>query len=99
VGKGLPGPTAGHPRVKLHYGDVLDPYCLFNILSSEKVDEIYHLAAQSHVAISFEVPQYTSDVDALGTLRLLQTIRALDLQRKVKFYNVNMLESTWLQLT
>lgn len=72
----------------MHYGDILDGFTLIQILSSTSIDEVYHFAAQSHVGISFEMPLYTADVDAIGTLRLLQAIVALGLQKKIKFYNV-----------
>jgi GDPmannose 4,6-dehydratase len=72
----------------IHYGDVLDFSCLLRILSNVEIDEIYHLAAQSHVGVSFTSPVYTSDVNALGTLRLLQIIVQLKLQKKIKLYNV-----------
>ena len=70
----------------LHYGDLTDSSNLTRIISQVKPDEIYNLAAQSHVAVSFEVPEYTADVDALGTLRLLEAIRFLNLQDTTKFY-------------
>lgn len=69
----------------------MDPYFLFSLLSKIEVQEIYHLAAQSHVAVSFDLPQYSSDVDAFGTTRLLYTIIHLGLQDKVKFYNVGLI--------
>ncbi len=70
----------------LHYGDLTDSSNLTRIISEVKPDEIYNLAAQSHVAVSFEVPEYTADVDALGTLRLLEAIRFLNLQETTRFY-------------
>ena len=68
----------------LHYGDVTDSISVFSIISKINPDEIYNLAAQSHVAVSFEIPEYTTDVDALGTLRILESIRRLN--KKIKFY-------------
>ena len=65
----------------LHYGDLTDSSNLTRILSDVRPDEIYNLGAQSHVAVSFETPEYTSDVDALGTLRLLESIRAVRFKR------------------
>ncbi|KAK6068790.1 NRPS protein [Seiridium cupressi] len=73
--------------IHYHYGDVLDPFCLLEILRTANPDEIYHLAAQSHVGLSFSTSTYTSDVDALGTLRVLESIIALGLEKKVWFYN------------
>jgi GDPmannose 4,6-dehydratase len=81
--------TNQHPRLHLHYGDILDAYSLLRILGQNEIDEVYHLAAQSHVALSFHVQLYTSDVDALGTLRVLQAIQTLNLGRKIRFYNVS----------
>src|SRR4051812_7352320 len=72
-------------RVILHFGDVLDTACLAYILSLIKITEIYHLAAQSHVGLSFHMPQYTNDVNALGTLRLLEVIVLLKLTDTIKF--------------
>ena len=72
----------------LHYGDLTDSSNLTRILSDVKPDEIYNLGAQSHVAVSFETPEYTSDVDALGTLRLLESIRLLGL-KDTKFYQAS----------
>ena len=75
-------------QVSLHFGDILDPYFILNVLRSHMIDEIYHFAAQSHVGVSWELQLYTSDVTALGTLRIIQAISTLELQTKVKFYNV-----------
>ena len=75
-------------RLNIHYGDVLDLACLIQILQSTKIDEIYHFAAQSHVGISFDLPMLTNDINAMGTLRLLNAIIILGLQSKVRFYNV-----------
>ena len=68
----------------LHYGDVTDSLSVFNIIKKIKPNEIYNLAAQSHVAVSFEIPEYTTNADALGTLRILESI--VKLNRKIKFY-------------
>jgi len=73
----------------LHYGDLNDSSNLTRILSEIQPDEVYNLAAQSHVAVSFEVPEYTADIDALGTLRLLEAIRFLGLEKKTKFYQAS----------
>ncbi len=73
-------------RLFLHYGDLTDTSNLTRLISEIKPDEIYNLAAQSHVAVSFEVPEYTADVDALGTLRLLEAIRFLGLEKTTRFY-------------
>lgn len=70
----------------LHYGDVTDPLNILNLINKIQPDEIYHFAAQSHVAISFEMPYYSSNVDSLGTLNILEAIKILNL-KKVKFYN------------
>ncbi|OJJ31337.1 hypothetical protein ASPWEDRAFT_45279 [Aspergillus wentii DTO 134E9] len=74
-------------KLVLHYGDVLDPYFLLGLFREHAFDEVYHLAAQSHVGTSFKLQMYTCDVNALGTLRLLQTILTLGLEKKIKFYN------------
>ncbi|OTB16285.1 hypothetical protein K445DRAFT_74765 [Daldinia sp. EC12] len=74
-------------RLFVHFGDILDPYFILNILKSQSFDEIYHLAAQSHVGASFDMPFYTCDVNALGTVRIIQAILTLSLQGCVKFYN------------
>lgn len=74
---------------ELHYGDLSDSSNLTRIISEVKPDEVYNLAAQSHVAVSFESPEYTADVDALGPLRLLDAIRFLGLQSKTKFYQAS----------
>ena len=77
------------PRFFLHYGDLTDSSNLTRILKDIQPDEVYNLGAQSHVAVSFECPEYTADVDALGTLRLLEAIRFLGLEKKVKFYQAS----------
>ena len=76
-------------RFKLHYGDLSDTSNLTRIIRDVEPDEIYNLGAQSHVAVSFESPEYTSDIDALGTLRLLEAIRLLGLEKKTKFYQAS----------
>ncbi len=82
-------PHAPDPRLKLHYGDLTDTSNLTRILSEVQPDEVYNLGAQSHVAVSFEAPEYTADVDALGTLRLLEAIRFLGLEQKCRFYQAS----------
>jgi GDPmannose 4,6-dehydratase len=78
-----------NPRLKLHYGDLTDSSNLTRILSEVQPDEVYNLGAQSHVAVSFEAPEYTADVDAMGTLRLLEAIRFLKLENKTRFYQAS----------
>ena len=73
----------------MHYGDLTDSSNLTRILSEVQPDEVYNLGAQSHVAVSFEAPEYTADVDAMGTLRLLEAIRFLGLEKKTKFYQAS----------
>src|SRR5713226_7227743 len=72
-------------RLVLHYGDMTDSSSLLRIVQQTQPDEIYNLAAQSHVAVSFEEPEYTADSDGLGTLRVLEAIRILGLDRKTRF--------------
>jgi GDPmannose 4,6-dehydratase len=74
---------------KLHYGDLTDSSNLIRIMKEVQPDEVYNLGAQSHVAVSFEVPEYTADVDAMGALRLLEAIRFLGLEKKTKFYQAS----------
>jgi len=74
---------------KMHYGDLSDTSNLIRIIEEIQPDEIYNLGAQSHVAVSFELPEYTADIDALGTLRLLEAIRILGLERKTRFYQAS----------
>jgi GDPmannose 4,6-dehydratase len=76
-------------RLHLHYGDLTDATNLIRIIQEVQPDEIYNLAAQSHVAVSFETPEYTANSDALGTLRLLEAIRILKLQNKTRFYQAS----------
>jgi len=76
-------------RFKLHYGDLSDASSLTRLISEIEPDEVYNLGAQSHVAVSFEAPEYTADVDGLGTLRLLEAIRFLGLEKKTRFYQAS----------
>jgi GDPmannose 4,6-dehydratase len=82
-------PHAKDRKFVLHHGDLTDSSSLINIIGKVKPDEIYNLAAQSHVAVSFEEPEYTANSDALGTLRLLEAIRILNLNKKTKFYQAS----------
>ncbi|BBN58987.1 GDP-mannose 4,6-dehydratase [Hydrogenovibrio marinus] len=82
-------PHVENARFKLHYGDLTDSSNLTRILKEVEPDEVYNLGAQSHVAVSFESPEYTADVDAIGTLRLLEAIRFLGLEKKTKFYQAS----------
>ena len=82
-------PHTDNARFKLHYGDLTDSSNLTRILSEVQPDEVYNLGAQSHVAVSFEAPEYTADVDAMGTLRLLEAIRFLGLEKTTKFYQAS----------
>ncbi|MHC4836649.1 MAG: GDP-mannose 4,6-dehydratase [Planctomycetota bacterium] len=82
-------PHADDRRFILHYGDLTDTSNLTRIISSVQPDEIYNLGAQSHVAVSFEAPEYTADVDAIGTLRMLEAIRFLGLSEKTRFYQAS----------
>ena len=82
-------PHAPAPKLKLHYGDLTDTSNLTRIISEIAPDEVYNLGAQSHVAVSFEAPEYTADVDGIGTLRLLEAIRFLGLEKKTRFYQAS----------
>jgi len=82
-------PHEKSPRFVLHYGDLTDSSNITRIIQHVKPDEIYNLGAQSHVQVSFEVPEYTANSDALGTLRLLESIRLLGLEKKVRFYQAS----------
>lgn len=82
-------PHDKHVRLRLHYGDLTDATNLIRIIQQLQPDEIYNLAAQSHVAVSFETPEYTANADAVGTLRLLEAIRILGLQNKTRFYQAS----------
>ncbi len=82
-------PHVEHANFKLHYGDLSDTSNLIRIVQETQPDEIYNLGAQSHVAVSFESPEYTADVDGIGTLRLLEAIRILGLEKKTRFYQAS----------
>lgn len=82
-------PHIENANFKLHYGDLTDTSNLIRIVQETQPDEIYNLGAQSHVAVSFESPEYTADVDAIGTLRLLEAIRILGLEKKTRFYQAS----------
>jgi GDPmannose 4,6-dehydratase len=82
-------PHIENANFKLHYGDLSDTSNLIRIVQETQPDEIYNLGAQSHVAVSFESPEYTADVDAIGTLRLLEAIRILGLEKKTRFYQAS----------
>ncbi len=82
-------PHESEPRFILHYGDLTDSTNLIRIIQQVQPDEIYNLAAQSHVAVSFETPEYTANADAVGTLRILEAIRILGLEQKTRFYQAS----------
>jgi GDPmannose 4,6-dehydratase len=82
-------PHVDNARFKLHYGDLSDTSNLTRIIQLTQPDEVYNLGAQSHVAVSFESPEYTADVDGMGTLRLLEAIRILGLEKKTRFYQAS----------
>ncbi|WP_170372761.1 GDP-mannose 4,6-dehydratase [Ruegeria arenilitoris] len=82
-------PHEPDPKLRLHYGDLSDTSNLTRIIQEVQPDEVYNLGAQSHVAVSFESPEYTADVDAIGTLRLLEAIRFLGLENKTRFYQAS----------
>src|SRR5210317_136205 len=82
-------PHVENSRFKLHYGDLSDTSNLTRILSDIEPDEVYNLGAQSHVAVSFESPEYTADVDGVGTLRMLEAIRFLGLEKRTRFYQAS----------
>ena len=82
-------PHIENAHFKLHYGDLSDTSNLVRIIQETQPDELYNLAAQSHVAVSFEAPEYTADVDAMGTLRLLEAIRILGMEKKTRFYQAS----------
>ncbi len=83
------GPNGSPPRFQLHYGDLTDSTNLIRIVQHVQPDEIYNLGAQSHVAVSFESPEYTANSDALGTLRILEAVRILGLTKKTKIYQAS----------
>lgn len=76
-------------KLHLHYGDMTDSSCLVKLISKIKPTEIYNLAAQSHVKVSFDLSEYTAEVDAVGTLRLLDAIRTCGLEKTIKFYQAS----------
>ena len=82
-------PHETNVRLKLHYGDLTDSTNLIRIIQEVQPDEIYNLAAQSHVAVSFETPEYTANSDAVGTLRVLEAIRILGMEKKTRFYQAS----------
>ena len=82
-------PLEGEVNFYLHYGDLTDSTNLIRIVQNVQPDEIYNLAAQSHVKVSFETPEYTANADAIGTLRILEAIRILNLEKKTKFYQAS----------
>ena len=82
-------PHESNPHLTLHYGDLTDSSNLTRIMQEVQPDEVYNLGAQSHVGVSFEQPEYTADVDGLGTLRLLEAIRLLGLEKKTRFYQAS----------
>lgn len=82
-------PHIGNPALTLHYGDMTDSTNLIRIMQQVRPDEVYNLAAQSHVQVSFETPEYTANADAMGTLRLLEAIRILGLSNKTRFYQAS----------
>ena len=82
-------PHVNNAHFKLHYGDLSDTSNLVRIVQETQPDEIYNLGAQSHVAVSFESPEYTADVDGMGTLRILEAIRILGLEKKTRYYQAS----------
>jgi GDPmannose 4,6-dehydratase len=78
-----------HPQLKLHYGDLTDAGNLIHVIQKTKPDEIYNLAAQSHVKVSFELPEYTGNVDGLGTLRILEAVRILEMEDTCRIYQAS----------
>jgi GDPmannose 4,6-dehydratase len=82
-------PHEGNLRFIMHHGDLTDSSSLIRIIQEVQPDEIYNLAAQSHVAVSFEIPEYTANSDALGPLRILEAIRILKLEKKIKYYQAS----------
>ena len=79
----------GNPHFHIHYGDMTDSISLIKIVSQVQPDEIYNLAAQSHVKVSFDVPEYTADADAVGTLRLLEAVRTAGIEKTCRFYQAS----------
>jgi GDPmannose 4,6-dehydratase len=82
-------PHVNNRTLFLHYGDLSDSLSLTNIIRKVEPVEIYNLAAQSHVAVSFEVPEYTANIDALGILRILEVVRSLGMEKSIKIYQAN----------
>ena len=82
-------PHEGHPKFFMHYGDLTDATNLIRVIQETQPDEIYNLAAQSHVQVSFETPEYTANSDALGALRILEALRILKMTKKVRFYQAS----------
>ena len=81
-------PHTDNPNLFLHYGDLTDSINIIKLIQKIKPDEIYNLGAQSHVAVSFESPEYTANSDAIGTLRILEAVRMLGLINKTKIYSL-----------
>ena len=89
-----------NPKLILHYGDLTDSTNLIRILKEVEPDEIYNLGAQSHVAVSFETPEYTANSDALGTLRILEAVRILGFEKKTKInYSTFLCKLKWLVIS
>ncbi len=82
-------PHENHPNLKLHYGDMTDSTNLIRIVQETQPDEIYNLAAMSHVKVSFDTPEYTANADGIGTLRLMEAIRILGMEKKTRFYQAS----------
>ena len=82
-------PHEAGARMHLHYGDLTDATNVVRVIQSVQPEEIYNLAAQSHVAVSFETPEYTANADALGALRILEAIRILGLEKRTRFYQAS----------
>ena len=78
-----------YPQLKLHYGDLTDATNLISVIKMVEPDEIYNLGAQSHVKVSFETPEYTAQVDGLGTLRVLEAVRLLGMEKKTRIYQAS----------
>src|SRR5215472_14064667 len=86
-------PHSPNARLKLHYGDLTDATNVLRVVQQVQPDEIYNLAAQSHVQVSFETPEYTANADGLGTLRILEAMRILRLERRTRFYQASTSET------
>ena len=78
-----------YPQLKLHYGDLTDATNIISVIKKVEPDEIYNLGAQSHVKVSFEMPEYTAQVDAIGTLRVLEAVRLLGMEKKTRIYQAS----------